>query len=512
MRLSSALICSGFAALCSANNIQVTNPALTGNTGTSAFIQFDLSWENSWRGGGVANWDAAWIFVKYRQSTGIWDHVRLNNTGHVAPAGGQIDLGLLTPGTAYDPSANPVVGVFIRRAADGTGNFSLTGVQLNWDYSALGIAYNDITELRVFALEMVYVTPGAFAAGTGGTEPSAFQLTTINTANATILPGGSGSLGGVAGGIPPLFATPSTASWPNGFTAFYCMKYELSQQGYVDFLNTLTYTQQVTRTENAPSSVAGTGAMITSNANRNGIDIQTPGTASTVPAVYACNLNGNTTYDEPADGQYVACNYLSWGDHAAYLDWSGLRVMTEMEFEKACRGPQFPLPDEYAWGTTTATTGVYTLSSAGTSTEGIATNYSTTGGNANYNTTNGAISGPLRAGIFAGHASNLNRVTAGATYYGIMQMSDNAVERCVTLGAPEGRTYTGLHGNGVLLANGDNNVANWPSVSTAVGTGFRGGSWVGTAPIMRVSDRTNAATAQTTRTLTLCARAVRNAP
>jgi hypothetical protein len=75
------------------------------------------------------------------------------------------------------------------------------------------------------------------------------------------------------------------ANWPNGFNAFYCMKYEVSQQGYVDFLNTLTYTQQVTRTANAPKHrLRERGALISSITNRNGIDIQTPGVASTTPA------------------------------------------------------------------------------------------------------------------------------------------------------------------------------------------------------------------------------------
>lgn len=42
-----------------ANNIQVTNTTLIDNGGGMATIQFDISWENSWRGGGVNNWDAA---------------------------------------------------------------------------------------------------------------------------------------------------------------------------------------------------------------------------------------------------------------------------------------------------------------------------------------------------------------------------------------------------------------------------------------------------------------------
>ena len=36
-----------------------------------------------------------------------------------------------------------------------------------------------------------------------------------------------------------------------------------------------------------------------------------------------------------------------------YLDWAGLRPMTELEYEKICRGPSAPVAGEYAWGSTT---------------------------------------------------------------------------------------------------------------------------------------------------------------
>ncbi len=181
----------------------MANAALTGNTATTALVQFDLSWENSWRTINANNWDAAWVFVKYRTSlTGPWLHANLNNTGHTAPTGSQIDLGLLTPGTAFNATTNPVIGTFLSRSTDGTGTFSATGVQLRWNYGLQGLNYADIAEVRVFAIEMVYVPQGAFAAGSGGTETSAFTLTTINTATATTAPAGTGSLGGQAGGFP----------------------------------------------------------------------------------------------------------------------------------------------------------------------------------------------------------------------------------------------------------------------------------------------------------------------
>ncbi|MFN9998336.1 MAG: SUMF1/EgtB/PvdO family nonheme iron enzyme, partial [bacterium] len=251
-----------------------------------------------------------------------------------------------------------------------------------------------------------------------------------------------------------------------GFNAFYSMKYEISQQQYVDFLNTLTYTQQAARTaaSSPPNSAAGTGALINPYANRNGIDIQTPGTASTVPAVYACNLDDDGIYNEAVDGQHIACNYLSWDDLDAYLDWAGLRPMTELEFEKACRGNITPTSGEYPWGTATAVkpTGI---NNTGNASE-IASN-----GSANIAFDISSI-GPVRTGLFATGSSNRNG--SGAGYYGNMDLGGNLWERVVTLGNNAGRAFSGSHGNGTLTSNGDADVVGGPD---AAGTGWRGGAY-----------------------------------
>lgn len=508
-----------------ANNIQVANASLTGATATTAQIQFDLSWENSWRGGGVSNWDAAWVFVKYRTSlTGPWVHANVNNNGHVAAAGSQIDLGLLTPGTAYNASTNPVVGVFVRRNADGNGTLNLPGTQLQWNFGALGLAYNDIAQIQVFAIEMVYVPQGSFYVGSGGTEIGSFTdgawtsgatIPRQITSEAAITMGTSaGNLWGTSTSGTSTIGSAGTlfAAFPKGYNDFYCMKYEVTQQGYVDFLNTLTYTQQVTRTAAAPNSPAGTGAMDLTNLARNGIDIQTPGVASTTAAVYACNLNGNTTYGEATDGKDIACNYLSWGDLTAYLDWSGLRPMTELEFEKACRGTIAPVPDEYPWGTTGIAASAYTLANAGATNEGIATNYSTTLGNANYTPTNGSFDGPLRVGIFAANGSSSGRVTAGASYYGIMELGGNLGERPVTIGNSNGRAFNGAHGNGALNASGDPDGATWPGPTTADGAGFRCGTVFYPSTFLQVSNRTVATSVDNFRDSDSGGRGVRLAP
>jgi len=65
-----------------ANNISVNNVSLTGYNPSNSYvmIEFDISWDNSWRTSvGPSNWDAAWIFVKYRlKNESIWNHALLN--------------------------------------------------------------------------------------------------------------------------------------------------------------------------------------------------------------------------------------------------------------------------------------------------------------------------------------------------------------------------------------------------------------------------------------------------
>lgn len=495
-----------------ANNITVSAGSLTGNTGSSVQIRFDVSWENSWRIN-PDRWDAAWIFAKYRTTDGMWRNVWLNGSGHVAPAGSTITVGCSRTFSAFDPITNPGLGAFLYRSADGSGNLTASSVELQWLYQwqQNGLSLSDVQEVRVFAIEMVHVPQGAFAAGSGGTEALAFTLTTINSSSASTAPAGTGTLGGQAGGFPTGQTAPTNADWPTGYGAFYCMKYEVSQQGYVDFLNTLTYTQQTVRTANVPNSVAGTGAMVTGNLNRNGIDIQTPGLASTLPAVYACNLDGDGTYGEPVDGQNIACNYLSWGDLSAYLYWSCLRPMSELEFEKACRGTAAPVPNEYPWGTTSRASNAYTLANNGASNEGIATNYSSTLGNASYSSTATSINGPVRAGILSANSGNTGRVTAGASYYGIMELAGNLLERPVTIGNASGGGFQGhIYPSYNLPANGDQAGLSWPSAITADGAGFRGGSWADGPESMRASDRTFATTPNAIRNYHSGGRGVRS--
>ena len=479
-----------------ANNVQISNVTITGAQPAEDYtlVQFDLSWENSWRlATAPANWDAVWVFVKYSNDAGsTWHHAYLNNAGNSTGTGtsATVQAGLLDEGTAFNAATNPALGAFMYRSTNGAGTFSVTDAQLRWNYGANGLSSTDIVQLKVFAVEMVYVPIADFSVGSGGTETSAFYKYPTTTNPYLIGSEDEITVGETADNLYYLSSTyggdqagPIPAAFPKGYAGFYCMKYEVSQQQYVDFLNTLTSTQATTRFSNNDGNY------------RHAISVSS-GTYSTT-------------------NPYVACNYLSYMDGAAYADWSSLRPMTELEFEKACRGSESAVADEYAWGTTTVASSAYTLSNAGASNESIASNYSTTAGNASYATTDGDINGPLRVGIFATAASS--RVDAGASYYGIMELSGNLWERPVTLGNSTGRAFTGVNGNGVLSTDGHADISDWPGYDTsevtgATGAGMRGGSWNSAAASVCVSYRYYAASTATSRSSHYGARVLRGMP
>lgn len=473
-----------------ANNVAVSNVTMTGQDASNDYVlvEFDTSWENSWRTSSAPNnWDAVWVFVKYKVGSGDWQHATLSATAgqHTAPSGSTIT-----------PSSDGK-GAFIYRSADGSGTVSLSDARLRWNYGTDGVADDAQVALNVVATEMVYVPTGSFSAGSGGTENAPFTLTTINTGSAT-----------QADGYPTGQTAPGSDSWPNGYTAFYCMKYDITQEQYVDFLNTLGRTQQDTRngTNLASGQTAITNRYVMSGSStvsyRNGIRCD-----ATIPATgtitFYCDFNGNGTGGESDDGQNIAGNYLSWADGTAYADWAALRPMTELEFEKACRGTAAAVANEYVWGSTSGTqTAAITNSGAGSETT------STSGANFVYGY-HASVQGPMRVGCFA--TSGSTRETAGATYYGIMEMSGNLWKRCVSIGSANGRSFTGSHGDGVLDITGNADASSWPGTS-AGGTGFRGGDWDSAASEARVSDRLAAAAPASSRRRDGGFRGVRLAP
>lgn len=495
--------------LCS--GIDVTNTSLgtlNGGTGTAP-VNFDISWNWSWRHtdpGAPApnNWDAAWVFVKFRKNGGNWTHATLSNTGHTAPSGAALDVGLADTGSSYNISTNPGVGVFVYRSADGAGAFSKSGFSLLWNFSQDGVATNDTVDIRVFAIEMVYVPTDNFFAGDRNIVAAQFQQGSSDTDPWRILSenaisvGNQAGTGTFAGQDEPEYyyktdpysdddATGATftipAAFPKGYQKFYIMKGEISQGQWLAFFNTLTATQKSTR-----DTTSATGKNADTLSNRNNFS-WTSGDA-TLP-----NQGGGATYED------VAMSYLSWADLSAYLDWSGLRPMSELEFEKAARGVENVVSGGYAWGSTSITS-ANAISNGGTSTEVPAA-----AANCVYNN---KVGGPMRVGAMADGDST--RIASGAGYYGAMDLSGNLRERSVTVGNSTGRSFEGrYHGDGALDSNGNQNVSTWPGTN-AVGSNIRGGNWADTSTFLEVSYRGFGGLAYTARGNGDGGRGVRSAP
>ena len=491
-----------------ANDIQITNLTVHPHSGGNGEVEFDITWRNSWRVTPPLepyNWDAAWVFCKIRRNGGDWTHLKLSTTGHTIPSTPQAittTMGLEDPTIAHNASTNPAVGIFMYRTNDGFGTFTANDVRLRWSYSDNGASSGDVIEIRPVAMEMVYIPEGAFYAGDNATSDAAFKEGSSDNdpwsiASESAISVTNASSNGyyyVTDAFSNDDATGSTftvpAAFPKGYGGFYMMKGEISQGQYVAFFNMLTSTQKSTR-----DITSASGKNTDSISFRNNISWTGSGEAT---------LNGGTHSG-------VAMNFMSWADLTALLDWSGLRPMSELEYEKACRGsrgvssPIAAVSGEYAWGSTSIT-GATTITNSGLGSE-----RGQSGSNIAYNFAAG-VQGPLRVGSFAKGVTTNMRVNSGAGFYGVMEFSGNVWERAVTVGNSTGRAFEGrYHGNGVLESSGNPNVTSWPG-TTAVGAGFRSGAWNNVALYARLSDRSTAAFSYTFRYYSYGDRGVRSAP
>lgn len=472
------------------NNLKLSNFYLRGTDvegGIYIFVD-SIYWENSWRndvpGTGQSapfNHDAVWFFAKYR----------LNNTSNWIPAKFAPTIGYhqKDPFSQIKPSSDSM-GIFVMKAFNGTGTNNFR--DFAFFFYGGNIPNNTVSiDFQIFAIETVFIPQDSFYVGDSTTTSVTGQFSASDnispfkiTSEAAITLGGltPNSLNNRNSAVmsaPDDFnntqAQTLPAHFPKGYKSFYCMKYEVTAQQYVDFLNSLDTAQARLRYANA----FGT--------ERNSIQ-----------------KAGNKYVTNAPDR---ANNFMSWADGAAYADWVGLRPMTELEIEKTSRGPLNPIANEYAWGNTVILQITSFNGSDGSGTETALPVNS----NCNYNLIDGGagqpIGGPCRVGIFATSVSD--RVTSGATYYGVMDMTGNCWERNVSVGNSAGRLFDGLNGNGLLDAAGNADVLNWPSANSA-GTGFRMGNWFRGTERARISDRFYATTALDNRTGHRGFRCVRN--
>jgi formylglycine-generating enzyme required for sulfatase activity len=435
------------------------------------------------------------------------------------PDGGVVDL------------SEDHLGIFLRRHDRGEGPARYEGITLRcrpeqgWPFAADEEGKSKIS-LAVFGVEMIYVPESPFHLGdpegkdgppscfwdvskekakasAGGKVDRTYEVTSEAAiplrrpghgggSALTFLTTTTGSPGDPTGTIP--------AAYPKGFGAFYLMRCQVTQRQYADFVNTLHGPGRTSR--------------------------YSYWTESFRYSVYMTSSDGWRVVGRPDR----ACNWLSWMDGMAYAAWAGLRPMTELEFEKACRGPAPPVAKEYAWGTTQAVRAEAIL---GSESDGrfLAT------GNASFDqrTFMGGDggAGPLPGDAFGAAMHNLRdfiykarpagweaplpnaRERSGASYYGVMGLSGNLWELCVTAGDKEGRSFTGEHGKGRvdLFGTPDCKALGWPGAD-AKGMGARGGSWYTPKEKLMVADRSMGTGLQgyTSRAHDLGFRAARTAP
>jgi len=499
-----------FSSPAQANNLTITNVSLeTRDQGANtAIVEFDIDWENSWRD--TENWDAAWVFFKVSKSGGNWVHGKMDASG-TNPS--DTSYGSGTSLTRYVPSDR--AGALLYRSGTGTGDISNNNVRLKLDYGEAPVSAgdDDLIEVLVYGIEMVYIPTATYVLGFGGGEygqssygPFVDACTSGDVDPVTITSSrpyvssdsdGDGDCGDIGwhdwyGGSRPSSDTAVNANFPWGYYEYYLMKYELSQGQYRDFLNSLPsayYSNRVASTTNNYYAMTNT----TSPSHRNTIKYKSTG------GPFVCDLDDDNTGDEANDGEWIAMNFVSVLDCWAFADWAGMRPATEMEYEKACRGSgtsyvvEEPAHESISWSRAKTP-----INSSGTNTE----TPSTMPYLINYDGYGSTTDGPLRVGFAS--TSSTSRTAAVAGYYGNMELSGNVYELYVGLGRSYAYvTYTGSHGDGILTSGscqpGNATNSDWPLYNNTNcgcdgatkygGFAARGGSFDGTYHEVLLEDR-----------------------
>ena len=401
-----------------ANNIAVSNAVLQNQDveNSTVEVSFDVTWQNSFSGtdaNSAAFYDKAWICVKYwvvgtdSETTG-WHHATLASGGTVTPVsdskGAFVDIG--------------------------------SGQTVKWNYAADSVSAGADVRVRVLAIEMVYIPQGAFVYNVGGIGGSGYNNygadSQTNVTAATDLPAGC------------------AAGWPNGYSAFYIAKYEVSQGQYVDFLNMLTAAQATARFEAF--------------------------TDYEHEITYTSGNDYGARYATTAPNRASA--RISWDDAKAYASWCAMRPMTEMEFEKAARGGGTANTNVYPWGDANPGTGNELYTPSGNTEPYNAWKYYANyieGANAD------TYDGPTDVGLYLSGDITRTNAQTGASIYGVADLAGNIWEHLINCA----HTTLPLNGDGSVTA-----PVSWPDA--AAGKGIRGGSWAGDASHLRVSDRNNA--------------------
>lgn len=449
--------------LVKSNNMRITNVGFANINplAQTVNVKFTISWENSWRDS--INWDAAWVFARYKHPvTGFWLPIKFNPGSGINGTGTNATVQVVADS----------MGSFVYRNQISNGIFSDSNITMTWKYGKDGISSLSNIEIRLMAMEMVYIPEGPFqlAFNEDIISKYATQLKNATNRDSTTFPIGGFQRVRILGSsytIPNIdtntislelitwgeafnnnkyyaFSVPNDTiklkgnlgidsnkdgiidnlNYPTGFSSFYIMKYELSEQQYADFLNTLTSAQS--------TGIGIAGRNITLN---NGI------------------------YNSATPNR--SCNSATSNRILAYGDWVGMRPMSFMEFEKAFRGPISEFLDINYQGRelTNISSSYFTLENG---TENIYpqassqfgdsvfliswTGYNNSGSNYNF----------LRPGIKG--TNNSNRIISNASYYGVFDLTSNVVDPYIS---PRNLQFTKINGDGIINLNGLTNISSW---------------------------------------------------
>ena len=201
---------------------------------------------------------------------------------------------------------------------------SSSEVKRTVDYNSCGFSDSETVYANVLGIEMVYIPQGAFYAGDYDQSMASFDQgssdadpwyinseTAISVAN----PSSDGYRyvsAGQAGEDPTGTSFSIPQDFPKGYKPFYIMKYEINEADWVEFINSL------------PSDSARASHDVTDGNHKNSDAVKFRNAMSCSGSPLICSTNRPSR----------AVGFLTWMDMVAFLDWAGLRPMTELSLRK----------------------------------------------------------------------------------------------------------------------------------------------------------------------------------
>lgn len=394
-----------------ANNIKV---GIKSYDAVNRTMNISISWDNSWSDGTGAFRDGAYIFIKYRDlNNPNWQHAYITtaNDGTVfndTLSGASVPL--VQSVRTVTASGNYCGSVITRSLGNTPAHIGVRNIGANFTVTlAPPTATTSFVnpEFRVYAFEVVDIPQGKY-----WLDSMFFSSNSSKRVPVQVVSTSSGPYF-----YPTDTSTRSTGGKlfyynnETGYNQFFVMKYEVSNEAFCEFLNTLSRPQQNILLDTPAFTNASTGTLQFSqyqkySAKFNGLN---------VPAVFGSDADHDGIPNEVNDGQNVGAIVNKGMAIMTFYRWAAMSPISPIMYEKICRGPATPVPFEYAWGSAVgnaATVNVDVNGPGETSSDTLLAGP--------------LINTPIRNGAFA--HSNSTRETSGGSYYGVMDLSNSAAE------------------------------------------------------------------------------------